>query len=282
VLSGERPVSGARPSTLAVFILAIGAVAASRVPTSSFDHSYQAYAALLTSTIRGARVDYGRLVSRKRDLDLVAEQFRVPAENTERGWHRPERMAFWINAYNVFTLKAIADRYPIRARLFTLQPRNSIRQIEGVWTDLRFNVASRQLTLDDIEHRILRPEFKDARVHFALNCASVSCPPLREEPYVASRLDAQMDDAARRYLASPLGLQLTGGTLSVSSIFKWYGDDFIAAFAGPAEGERAAKERAIRGVIATYGPAAAQQVARSPDARVRFLRYDWSLNDSAR
>lgn len=224
----------------------------------TFDHSYRPYGAVLASIVRGPRVDYRALVARKKELDIVARELASPSEDLERAWTRQERIAFWINAYNVFTLKAVAERYPIRG----------IRQIPGVWTDLRFRVASRELTLDDIEHRILRPQFRDARVHFAINCASVSCPPLREEPYVATRLDAQLDEAARRYLASPLGLRIGGRTLHVSSIFKWYGEDFAPA--------------GILGTIAKYGPPLAQEVARSSDARVRFLRYDWSLNDTER
>ena len=261
-------------------MLAVSAAAAPSTQTVPFDHSYTSYAALLSSVVRGARVDYERLVSRKSDLDSVVAQFGTPTEAAERGWSRAERLAFWINAYNLFTLEAIADRYPIRGRWLSLQPRNSIRQIDGVWTDLRFRAASRDVSLDDIEHRILRPGFQDARVHFAINCASVSCPPLREEPYVATKLDVQLDDAARRYVESPLGLRVDGRTLSVSSIFKWYGDDFIPAFAKAIHGQRTEKERAILGAIATYGPPAAQQAARLPDARVTFLRYDWSLNDS--
>ncbi len=264
MLSREHPVSGARPSSLALGLrsgkvlltLAIGAASVSLGGANPFDHSYQSYGALLTSVVRGPRVDYATLVSRKQDLDVIARQLGSPSQDAERGWARDERLAFWINAYNVFTLKAVADRYPIRG----------IRQIPGVWTDLRFSVASRQLSLDDIEHRILRPAFNDARVHFAINCASVSCPPLREEPYVAARLGAQLDEAARRYLASPHGVRVSNRTLHVSSIFKWYGDDFAPA--------------GILGTIARYGPPAAQQAARSGDARVRFLRYDWSLNDA--
>ena len=216
------------------------------------------YGALLAAIVRDPRVDYGALIARKKDLEIVSGEFGAPSEAMERAWTRQDRIAFWINAYNVFTLKAIADRYPIR----------SIRRIPGVWTELRFRVASRELTLDDIEHRILRPEFKDARVHFAINCASVSCPPLREEPYAGARLDAQLDEAARRYLASPFGLGVSGRTLRVSSIFKWYGEDF-----GPA---------GVLATIATYGPPAAQHLARSPGVRVRFLPYDWALNDAGR
>ncbi len=258
MLRREHPVSGARPSIVSVLVFAVAVGAATRGAEEGFDHSYTSYAALLTAIVRGPRVDYKTLVSAKQHLEAVARAFGSPPESAERRWTKQERIAFWINAYNVFTLEAIADRYPI----------GGIRQIPGVWTDLRFRVASRDLSLDDIEHRILRPEFKDARVHFAINCASVSCPALREEPYVASRLDAQLDEAARRYLASPLGLQVRGVTLHVSSIFKWYGEDF-----GPA---------GVLGAIGTYGPPAAQQVARSGDGRVRFLRYDWSLNDTAR
>jgi hypothetical protein len=93
-------------------------------------------------------------------------------------WSRAQQMAFWINAYNAFTLRAIVDHYPIEGSRFSLHPRNSIRQIDGVWTSLAWKAAGRTVTLDDIEHRILRPTFREPLVHFAVNCASVSCPPL--------------------------------------------------------------------------------------------------------
>ena len=258
MLSREHPVSGKRPPLVISLALTLGLIAAAGPHAATFDHSYQSYSGILAAVVRGPRVDYPALVGRKKDLDLAVSQFAAPSEDAERGWTRPERIAFWINAYNLFTLKAVADRYPVRG----------IREIRGVWTELRLRAASRDLTLDDIEHRILRPVFKDPRVHFAINCASISCPPLREEPYLAARLDAQLDDAARRYLGSPLGLQLRDRTLHVSSIFKWYGDDF-----GP---------NGVLRTIATYGSKAAQDAARSPGARVRFLPYDWSLNDAAR
>lgn len=191
-------------------------------------------------------------------------------------------MAFWINAYNALTLRVIVDHYPIRSGFFTLQPRNSIRQIDGVWTELRWKAAGRQVTLDDIEHRLLRPEFEDARVHFALNCASRSCPPLATEPYRSDTLGAQLDRAARAYLASPEGLRVEGRTLRVSSIFDWYGDDFVARYAPLVPGSRSAKERGILGAVVTFGPSAAAALARAEDVRVAFLDYDWSLNDVSR
>jgi len=268
------------------FVLLLGAVTAGSTAgraqaPPAFDHEYQAYAAVLHAHVRGAGVDYRALADDRAALDAVVAGFDAAAVGVER-WSREEQLEFWINAYNVFTLRAIVDHYPIRDRWFSLAPRNSIRQIEGVWTTLTWRAAGRVVTLDDIEHRILRPAFREPRVHFAVNCASVSCPPLAAEPYRAATLDADLDAAARRYLASPLGLVVDGRTLRVSSIFTWYGEDFVERFAdaGPPAGSPV--DRAILGVVRTYGPTEAAALAASGRARVRFLDYDWSLNDVAR
>lgn len=245
-----------------------------------FDHTYAAYRQLLGRYVKGARVDYQALTSERAALDAVAAGFDGPGAGGVASWSRPEQMAFWINAYNVFTLRAIVDHYPIRARWFSFGPRNSIRQIDGVWTRLKWRAAGREVTLDQIEHEILRPTFKDPRVHFAINCASTSCPPLAAAPYVAARLDVQLDEAARRYLASPQGLQIAGDRLRVSSIFKWYGDDFVERYApaGPPAGPP--RDRAVRGAIARFGPRDAAELATSGRGRLEFLDYDWSLNDA--
>jgi inosine-uridine nucleoside N-ribohydrolase len=244
-----------------------------------FDHGYQAYAQVLRDYVRPPRVDYAALANGRAALDGAVAALAAPAAIEERQWTNEQRLAFWINAYNAFTLRAIVDHYPIHGSWFTLSPRNSIRQIDGVWTTLTWRAAGRTLTLDDIEHKILRPEFKEPRVHFAINCASVGCPPLAAEPYRAVALDAQLDEAARRYLASPQGLRVEGETLRVSRILEWYGDDFVARFAPEAQGKPDRVERAVRGVVARFGPPAAADLARKESTRVRFLNYDWSLND---
>jgi hypothetical protein len=234
------------------------------------DRAYDGYARLLAQVVKGTRVDYRALVAARADLDAVAAAFDAPETRAIAQWSRPEQMAFWINAYNVFTLRAIADHYPIRSALLTTSPRNSIRQIDGVWTSLTWRAAGRSLTLDHIEHEILRPVFKDPRVHFAINCASVGCPPLNREPYLAGKLDAQLDEAARRYLASPSGLQVAGDRLKVSSILKWYGEDFGTP-----------RDRAVLAVIERFGPPPAAALAASGRAKLEFLDYDWTLNDTA-
>ena len=244
-----------------------------------FDHDYASYDRLLRRYVKPPRVDYAALVRGRADLDAVIAALGRPSESDERGWTRDRRLAFWINAYNAFTLNAIVDHYPIRAPLFTLAPRNSIRQIDGVWSKRQWRAAGRALTLDDIEHRILRPEFKEPRLHFAINCASVGCPPLAAEPYRAATLGAQLDAVARRYLGSEQGLRIDGHTLWVSKILDWYGEDFVAQFAPGASAKPDRIERAIRGVVSRFGPPAAAELARTDATRVRFLDYDWSLND---
>lgn len=258
----------------------IGAAVLAAGTAPGFDHQFDAYRALLQQYVRPPAVDYRSLKRDRARLDVVVQSFAAVDGAEERRWTRDERFAFWINAYNAFTVQAIVDHYPIRSGWLTLQPRNSIRQIDGVWTRLTWPAAGRTVTLDDIEHRILRPEFGDPRVHFAINCASVGCPPLADEPYRAAVLTAQLDAAARRYLARPQGVRVDGRTLRVSSIFKWYGGDFTARFgtAGPPRPDPI--ERAILGVVQAFGPPDAAALARAADVRIAFLDYDWSLNDA--
>lgn len=262
--------------------LALVAQATCGASASAFDHEYREYAAVLKRHVRMPRVDYVALKADRAALDRVVTGFDAPAARGESAWTRDQRMAFWINAYNAFTLRAIVDHYPIRGSWFTRHPRNSIRQIDGVWTDLKWQAAGRPVTLDDIEHRTLRPTFKDARIHFAVNCASVSCPPLAAEPYRPQTLDAQLDAAARVFLASPEGIKVDGETLRVTSLFKWYGEDFTEQYAPLVPGSRDARERGILGVIAKFGPPAAAALARSERPAITYLDYDWSLNDTSR
>ena len=246
---------------------------------AAFDHAYADYGRLLTRVVHGARVDYQALKTDRGVLDAIVTSLDGPDTREEPSWPRTERLAFWINAYNVFTLRAIVDHYPIRGSWFSFAPKNSIRQIDGVWDRLTWRAAGRTVTLDQIEHEILRPVFKEPRVHFAINCASRSCPPLAADPYVAGRLDAQLDEAGRRHLGDPHGLQITGDTLSVSSILKWYGDDFVQQFASTVASTQPAGVRAVLGVVVRFGPPAAADLARTGRVRVAFSSYDWSLND---
>jgi hypothetical protein len=180
---------------------------------------------------------------------------------------RAERLAFWINAYNLLAIKAVVDQYP------TKSIRDGGTLLRSIWTKKVGVAGGREVSLDDVEHGILRPEFKDPRVHMAIVCASLSCPDLRREPFEAARLDAQLDDQAQRFLANPTkGLVLApdGRAARVSSIFKWFRDDFA-----PAGG-------VVAFIRARAGATLAPRLGALSDGGLSYLDYDWSLNDTRR
>jgi hypothetical protein len=226
------------------------------------------------------RVDYTTLKQNQSTLDEVVQTFSQITESDFTNWSTPRQLAFLINAYNIFTLQVIIDHYPIERRWFDFwNPANSIKQIPGVWSTLRWQMSGTQLTLDDIEHNMLRRNYAEPRIHFAVNCAAISCPPLKSEPYVDMRLERQLALATRDFLASDNGIRVEDDYLHVSRLFDWYGDDFVGDYANLVEVPGTVRDRAIAGIIAKYGPSAASQVAQSGRAQIRFLPYDWSLND---
>lgn len=180
---------------------------------------------------------------------------------------RTERFAFWINAYNLMAIKTVVDRYPMSSI------KDGGNLLFPIWKKKVATVAGKERNLDEVEHAILRPEFGDPRVHFAIVCASLSCPDLRNEPYGPDRLDAQLDDAARAFLANGskgLAMPETGDVVRVSRIFKWFGDDFAAGGGVPAF------------LLANAPAAFASRLKNLAPGELSYLNYDWSLNDRAR
>ena len=273
-----------RPVVALVAILAMTPVVMVSAE-DGFDHTYRAYGAMLRAHVEGTRVDYATLLGNRAQLDAVVETFGDVTADELADWSEPEQIAYWINTYNTFTLHAIIDHYPIQSRFFqtwlSWTPRNSIKQIAGVWTTLRWRAAGADMTLDDIEHETLRKLYEEPRIHFALNCASVGCPPLRREPYVGDRLDRQLVLAARDYLASEQGLAVDGTTLHVTHLLDWWNEDFVDQYAHLVDADVSERDRVILGVIAKYGPPEGSRLAQSGTARVEFLKYDWSLNDTS-
>ena len=235
----------------------------------AFDHSQ--YDELLKKHVKGDRVDYAALKKDRAPLDAYVDRVAKLGRPELEKLSRDEQMAFWINAYNAITLRSIVDAYPIEGSFFSLHPRNSIRQIDDVWTR-KHTVASRQLSLDEIEHEILRKQWKDPRVHAAVNCASRSCAALRNEAYAGAKLDAQLDDATRCALADPSRNRIDPqrGKVELSKAFEWFGEDFGVK----------QDERAILDFVARYGRPEWKEFLEGFDPDdVDFLDYDWSLND---
>lgn len=177
-----------------------------------------------------------------------------------------EKMAFWINAYNALTIDLIADNYPLA----------SIRDLDGgdPWGVQKFTVAGRQVTLNAIEHEILRP-MGDARIHAAVNCASRGCPPLMRSVFTSSGLDSQLDAASTNWMTIN-GVKVESGTVKLSKIFDWYGDDFLPGSDFDIPGVEG-KEEAALNFAARYLPAQAETI-RAGGYTVEYAAYSWSLN----
>lgn len=182
------------------------------------------------------------------------------------GLTRDQQFAWWVNLYNALTVRLILDHYPI----------SSIRDIEkfrltsrGPWNDVLIEVRGHGLTLDNIEHDILRPLWRDARIHFVVNCASLGCPELARQALSARDLEVQLEAAAASFINHPRAVLASDGQLKVSSLFKWYREDFGGA--GDAD-------------LVTYlGRYAAPDLAAdlAGMTRVSKYHYDWDLNDAA-
>ncbi|GJL91636.1 DUF547 domain-containing protein [Hyphococcus sp.] len=178
--------------------------------------------------------------------------------------NRSEAFAYWVNLYNALTVQLILEHYPVK----------SIREIKpnpfasGPWRMELVTVSGISLTLDDIEHGILRAQWRDARIHYAVNCASISCPNLLNHPYTGAELNTMLDGAAQAYVNHPRGVRVKGkGKLILSSIYKWYAGDF----GGDEQG-------VINHLLKYAGPALAAELrdAQSIDG----YEYDWSLNEA--
>ena len=252
-------------------------------PKVSYD--VQRYAGVLADYVddRGM-VAYAALQAQRKQLDNFVRSMASLNRTEYDAWDTPTQIAFWINAYNALTLKVIIDHYPIQPGLIGGQvyPNSSIRQIPGAWTKTQFLVMGKRMTLDGIEHEVLRAEFKEPRIHVAMVCAAMSCPPLRNEPYVAARLDQQFDDQARRFLAGGGNFRVdrAAGVVHLSSIFTWFGEDFAAAYRADAGfGDHDDTVRAVLNYIRQYVSESDARYLQAGEFTVSYLDYDWSLNE---
>ncbi len=236
----------------AIFLFAL-------VPVARADtFSHAALDSVLQSHLRDGRVDYGGMARDRGPLDRYLAASRDARPD---GWPQEEQLAFWVNVYNGHVLAGVIRRPGLR----------SVRDVgkklgvpTGGFFKEKFKVAGRDLSLNEIEHEILRTKFREPRVHFVLNCASASCPVLPEHPMTGSGLDAQLERATARFLTDRSRNHIDPARkLAVSTIFKWYEDDFKAD-AG-----------SVENFIKRHWP---RKDRFASDLPVRFLDYDWSLN----
>ncbi|MGI9430798.1 MAG: DUF547 domain-containing protein [Myxococcota bacterium] len=251
--------------------LALGAATVSALettPAAAETPAWAAWDALLAehtvevTDVAGVRVDYAAIARDPRWPALLEALAAFDPPRT-----RAERLAFWINAYNVLAIDVVLQNRPL----------DSIRDagsfLRPIWGRPAGRAAGRDVSLGEIEHEILRP-LGDPRIHAAIVCASTSCPSLHREAFRAARLDAQLDAAVQRFLADPRkGARVTksGDALRISKIFDWFEDDFEAA-------------GGVRTWLLPRLPESerARLRGRGDSARLEYFEYDWSLNDAAR
>lgn len=210
-----------------------------------------------------ARIDYAAFHANMADRDdldaYIGQCAALDVETLSSG----EQFALWCNLYNALTISLVLAHYPIASIRDIEGP--PVRGVPGPWEIPLIHMGGRDLSLNDIEHRILRVRFFDPRVHFALNCASGSCPVLPSEPFTEEKLETMLDEAARSFINSPDGLTLEDGALTASRIFDWYRRDFGDS------------DEALRDILKAYAePALAKAIDES--TTITFRDYDWSLN----
>ncbi|MDU0354626.1 DUF547 domain-containing protein [Paraglaciecola aquimarina] len=268
---------------------ALATIISSNIQATEFDHNYANYDQLLKQVVRVSennlqtRVDYQQLNSKNTQLINALSPLSAVNKSQYDSWSEPQKLSFLINAYNGFTLKLIIDNWDE----FKRGDAKSIRDLGSLftspWEKEFFVLLGKKRNLDDIEHEMVRKWFKEPRIHGALVCAAVSCPPLRNTAFVASKLDAQLDDQMQLFLADSSRNQILldgqNAEASLSSIFKWYRQDFEKGDAGFSS---------LYDVLNRYSDALIKDEKQSTvlkklinkkDLPISFKDYDWRLND---
>ena len=247
--------------------------------------NYDNYADILRSYVDNkGMVNYKQLKANRAKLDTFSRELSKFDAQTYMKWNNNDKIAFWINAYNGLTLKAIIDNYPIKSSFFKsrIYPKNSIRQISGVWDKKKYTVMGNTRTLEHIEHEILRKQFKEPGIHVALVCAAMGCPPLPNKPYVGDKLEEQFDDQTRRFLSDPkkYNIDRKGGKVSLSPIFKWFGSDFIGKYGMEKTLPRLSEnETAVINYLSRILEKDSRDYLVKGNFKIKYLSYDWSLNE---
>ncbi len=242
-----------------------------------FDHQHETYAGVLESHVQwsedgtASTVDYQALKAEPDNLDQYLEQLSGVEKSSFDNWNKDQQLAFLINAYNAFTLKLIVDHYPVDS----IKDTGSFWQ--SPWKKRFFTLLGEDMHLDQVEHEIIREPgaYNEPRIHFAVNCASIGCPALRTEPFTADQLEQQLEDSAERFLRDETRNRYRDGQLEVSSIFKWYREDFERGW----QGIDSLNQFFLRYADSLGLSETEKEQLRQGAVDYRFLDYDWALNE---
>lgn len=245
----------------------------------AFDQSHQLWTKILTNYVHIdktnpaiSKVDYAKLQQNQENLLTYLDQLSKVSTDEYDAWSSKQQLSFLINAYNAFTIKLILSKYP------DLQ---SIKDLGGFfsspWKKEFIPILDHNYSLDNIEHDLIRSKFKAPKIHFALVCASISCPMLQPKAFIADTLDVQLESAMRLFLSdrSRNYFDAKSGELKVSKIFKWYGDDFTYGYDN---------FTSLKTTFSFYINSLANNLEdqiriQQGNYRLEFIEYDWHLND---
>ncbi len=242
-----------------VLIVGLSNCSVKDVTSSSQPISHEVWDELLQKYVNEEGwVNYKGFIKDSTKMNRYLELLKNNHPNT-KNWTRNERYAYWINAYNAFTVSLIMKHYPVAS---IKDIKNGIPFVNTVW-DIKFiKIEGQTYDLNNLEHGIIRPKFKDARAHFAVNCASYSCPKLLNEAYTPAKLEEQLNQQARAFLVDKTkNIIENPASIQLSKIFSWYGGDFKA-------------EKPLIDYINQYAPLKVNQ-----DVNIEYLDYQWTLNE---
>lgn len=255
--------------------LLVAPVCAAETPAPSNGFDYARWARILADyrSTDGRQVNYAALKAAREELvDPFYGQLAQfsPDSHPEKFPTRNDRIAYWLNAYNFLVIYGVIENYPIESVL-------DVKLFHGFFRRIEYTLGGKPHTLKQIEDALRRA---DPRIHFALNCASRSCPALRAEPFRGEALDEQLERAARNFIASDRGIQIDRGhgKIYLSKIFGWYKADFERWLE-----QNGHPDKGLLGYIAVYAPEKTAALLGSPQARamdIEFMDYDWRLNDA--
>ena len=235
-------------------------------------------------------VDYKGLRRKRFEQRALLQEFNKLDPGEYESWTNEDKIAFWINVYNLQKLRVVTDNYPIQptSRILTIFYRgtNNIRHIEGKITNHKFLVMDEEFTFSTIEKRFFRGEFDDPRVFFAISSACLSSPPLRNEPYYGHNLSQQLDEQTRRFLSSPLAFSIDREKRKVylSALFQssWYGREFINKFAIDRKfKDQPVETRAVLNFITNYISKENVTFLETGNYTIKYMTYDWTINDGS-
>ncbi len=256
---------------LIFFSFLVGALG---IPAFAFDHSYKQWDQSLKKFVvtHGAatRFKYYELQKDRKDLDAFLIEVKAVKASDYQSWSEPQKLAFLFNSYNALTVDLVASHTSPQKPLSSIKDIGSF--IKSTWKIKFFNFLGEESSLDHIEQELARPQFDEPRMHFAFNCAAIGCPNLNPEAFIPEKLEAQLENSAHSFLddKNRNTFAKNESDLQISSIFKWYGEDF----------DHSKKFKSLRHFLATHMKLSKPVETKLEDGSlpIKFLDYDWKLN----